>query len=80
MLLEMNPAVQPTKQLEAATKRPVRWTLTPNALTPYQATIDQAHWQIQLNDFPAEALYTLLIDNQPAGDLEDWPAAWHRPN
>ena len=79
MLLEMNQAVQPAKQLDAAMKRPVHWALTTNALRPYQASVDQAHWQLQVNDFPAEPLYTLLINNQPIGHLDDWPAAWERP-
>ena len=80
MLLEMKPAVQPTKQLDAATIRPMRWTLTTDALIPYEATVGPANWQLQVNDFPAEPLYTLLINNQPSGDLDDWPTAWHRPN
>jgi hypothetical protein len=79
MLLEMNPAVQPAKQLDAATKRPIQWALTVDALTPYQAQVDQSHWRLQVNDFPAEALYTLLIDGQPVGDLDEWPEPWQRP-
>ena len=31
-------------------------------------------------DFPAEALYTLFINGQPVGDLEEWPATWQRPS
>ena len=76
MLLEMKPAVQPTKQLDAATIRPMRWTLTTDALIPYEATVGR---QLQVNDFPAEPLYTLLINNQPIGHLDDWPVAWKRP-
>ena len=83
MLLEtqtMNHAVQPAKQIDAATRRKIQWMLTGNPQAPYTAPVDGTEWRIQVNDFPAEALYTLLIDNQPIGDLEEWPAAWQRPN
>jgi hypothetical protein len=33
---------------------------------------------IRINDFPAEPLYTLLIDGKEVEDLEDWPSAWVR--
>ncbi len=83
MLLEtetMNYAVQPAKQIDASTGRKIQWTLTGNAETPYIAAVDAGEWRIQVNDFPAEALYTLFIDGQPAGELEEWPAAWQRPS
>jgi hypothetical protein len=34
---------------------------------------------IRVNDFPAEPLYTLLVDGEEVEDLEDWPEAWTRP-
>jgi hypothetical protein len=46
---------------------------------PYQAIIDGRRWEIRVNDFPAEPLYTLMIDGQEALDLEDWPTLWKRP-
>ena len=45
---------------------------------PYQAMIDGRRWEIRVNDFPAEPLYTLIIDGQEALDLEDWPSLWKR--
>ena len=83
MLLEtqtMNHAVQPAKQIDAAMRRKIQWASTGNPQAPYTAPVDGTEWRIQVNDFPAEALYTLLIDNHPIGDLDDWPSAWHRPN
>lgn len=81
MLLEtMNYAVQPAKQLDAATRRKIQWALTGNPHTPYSAPVDGAEWRLQVNDFPAEALYTLFINGQPVGDLEEWPATWQRPS
>jgi hypothetical protein len=32
-----------------------------------------------VNDFPAEPLYTLIVDGVDRDDLEDWPSAWTNP-
>ena len=45
----------------------------------YEAEVEGRRWQVQVNDFPAEALYTLLIEGTPAEELEAWPEAWIRP-
>ncbi len=34
---------------------------------------------MRVNDFPAEPLYSLLVNGQVAYDLEDWPERWLRP-
>ena len=46
---------------------------------PYTAEVDGQHLAIYLGDFPAEDLYTLLVENVPTTALNDWPAAWVRP-
>lgn len=58
---------------------PIQWERGCNAEFPYAATIDGQRWQIRVNDFPAEPLYTLMIDDAPVLDLEDWPSLWRRP-
>jgi hypothetical protein len=58
---------------------PVVWRRTASAEHPYEAEVDGRRWTIRVNDFPAEALYTLLVDGEPVEDLEEWPAAWRRP-
>ena len=57
----------------------VDWQPGPDAEHPYRADVDGAHWLLRLNDFPAEPLFTLVIDGVDVGDLESWPAAWQRP-
>jgi hypothetical protein len=63
---------------EAASRR-VEWRRTGSAERPYEAEIDGRRWTVRVNDFPAEPLYTLFIDGVQAGDLDQWPAAWLRP-
>ncbi len=58
---------------------PIQWQRTDDGEFPYQAIIDGQRWTIRVNDFPAEPLYMLMIDGQPALDLEDWPSVWIRP-
>jgi hypothetical protein len=59
--------------------RPVAWRRTASAEHPYEADVDGQRWTVRVNDFPAEALYTLLVDGAPVEDVEAWPAAWTRP-
>ena len=40
------------------------------------AEIDGAKWDIRINNFPDEILYTLLIDGVEIYDFDDWPTAW----
>ena len=59
-------------------KRDVRWTQTGDALVPYRAAVGTAQWQVRVNDFPDEPMYTLLIDGSDSGSFDDWPASWTR--
>lgn len=59
--------------------RNVVWHKTENPEFPYLASIDNESWEIRINDFPAESLYTLLIDGSSVLDFDDWPESWQRP-
>jgi len=63
----------------AETERPVAWRSTSSAEIPYEADVDGRRWSLRVNDFPAQPLYTLLVDGAPVVDVETWPAAWRRP-
>jgi hypothetical protein len=59
---------------------PIVWEETGGGEFPYRATLAGQTLTIRINDFPAEPLYTLLIEGKEVEDLEDWPSAWVRPN
>jgi hypothetical protein len=35
-------------------------------------------WHVRVNNFPDDALYTLLIDGREVGDFDEWPPLWVR--
>ena len=55
------------------------WRRGESALLPYVAEIEGRRWEVRVNDFPEESLYTLLIEGEPAETLEAWPEPWVRP-
>lgn len=57
---------------------PVRWHRTGKGEFPYAARVDGAAWEIRVNDFPAEALYTLIVAGREVADYDEWPPLWQR--
>lgn len=66
--------------------RQITWTHTgPSERTPdnflvYRATVDGASWQLRMNDFPAEDLYTLIVNGEDVTSFNNWPSIWIRPD
>ncbi|HEY0986983.1 MAG TPA: hypothetical protein VGD80_08025 [Kofleriaceae bacterium] len=56
------------------------WHAAPDAEHPYETRFAGQRWQVRLNDFPAEVLYSLLIDGREVARFNDWPAAWLKPD
>lgn len=55
------------------------WRQTGDMNTPWEAGVAVGHqWQVRLNDFPDEYMYSLLIDGSLIGDFQEWPQAWDR--
>lgn len=52
------------------------WTRTGNGEFPLRGEIGDRPALVRVNDFPAEPLYSVIIDGQNVGNLEDWPATW----
>ncbi|GAB6042077.1 hypothetical protein [Endothiovibrio diazotrophicus] len=63
----------------ARAAREIPWRRTDDPEHPFTAEVDGACWSIRLNDFPAEPLYSLLIDGEVVAHFDDWPAHWQRP-
>jgi hypothetical protein len=61
------------------TDRPIAWEHTGDGELPYRAEVGGAELLVRVNDFPAEPLYSLLVNGQLECDLEDWPERWVRP-
>jgi hypothetical protein len=59
--------------------QPVGWRETGDSLIPWEAIVLGKRWQVRLNDFPEERLYSLLVDGVVVEEFNDWPAAWERP-
>lgn len=59
--------------------RSITWARNNSAEFPYEIRTDGHHWQIRINDFPAEPMYTLLIDGKETESFDDWPTLWKKP-
>lgn len=57
----------------------VAWRRGPDAEWIADAEVEGRRWQVRLGDFPAEPLYTLVVDGEPLLSFDEWPAAWRRP-
>jgi len=61
-------------------KSAIHWTLTGDALVPYESKVGPLRMRIRLNDFPDKQLYTLLIGGREWVSFDDWPTSWTRPH
>lgn len=57
----------------------ITWNSTGNPVYPYRAVHAGKELLIRLNDFPAQQLYTLLVDDKEIADFDDWATGWNRP-
>lgn len=66
-------------QLRVALRTGVAWTRTNDVDRPFSAIVNGETWALRLGDFPAEPLYTLLVNGAEVGSFDTWPVAWTRP-
>jgi hypothetical protein len=57
----------------------VAWRRTGKGEHPYEAEVDGERWVLRVNDFPAEPMYTVLVEGVEVEDVESWPEGWRRP-
>lgn len=77
-------AAEPTTPSEMLPMHPllttsVVWQSTADPFFPYAAQVQDEWWEIRLNDFPAEPMYTLMVEGNARLDFETWPRCWYRP-
>ena len=59
-------------------KTAVDWVPTGDTVTPWRAEMGFQLWEVRVNDFPEENLYTLLVDGEEVESFDDWPASWRQ--
>ena len=63
----------------AVLRRKIQWSLTGEPTRPFEATFGGKRLVVQINDFPADHLYTLIVEEKPVLSFDDWPDLWLRP-
>lgn len=64
--------------VQARLNQRVIWRRTGDLFIPWTSQVDGETWEVRINDFPDEYMYSLLIDGALIGDFHDWPAKWDR--
>jgi hypothetical protein len=59
-------------------RRHIDWRRSDDAEFPYVTEIDGKSARLRINDFPAEPLYTIIVDDREVGHIDDWPQTWSR--
>jgi hypothetical protein len=60
-------------------KQKLSWVKTTDVLHPLRSTADGKQLRVRIGDFPEESMYTLIVDDQPVMEFDDWPKNWARP-
>jgi hypothetical protein len=75
----MSTAAQPAPDFRSLLETSISWTDTGEMEIPWRALTGGHKLAVRLNDFPDEALYSLLVDGSAVADFDEWPADWTRP-
>jgi hypothetical protein len=74
----MATAAQPAPDFRALFQTAIAWTANDDPEIPWTASLGGHALAVQLNDFPADNLSTLFVDDNPVGAFDDWPLNWQR--
>jgi len=58
--------------------REVSWRATDDVQHPWATEVGGKRWQVRINDFPDDLMYSLVIAGASVGDFHDWPGSWRR--
>ena len=67
---------RPIRSLRDCSRLAVVWYPTNDPIQPFHAEVGGESWRLRIDDFPAEHLYTLLINSKEVGAFDDWPKNW----
>lgn len=66
------------KSIRTYLDQPIRWRRGADAEYPYECIYDGESLRVKVNDFPAEHLYSLLVNDNEFASFDDWPISWVR--
>jgi hypothetical protein len=64
--------------LAALLRMTLVWEPTKDVDVPWRARAGSNACTLRLGDFPAEPLYTVLVDGRELGTVDEWPATWSK--
>lgn len=67
-----------TPALGALLARELTWEATDEVEYPWGTMVEGERWQVRLNDFPDDFMYSLVIEGAVVGDFHDWSETWRR--
>jgi uncharacterized protein YjaG (DUF416 family) len=70
--------VYTTPELGGLLALEVSWEDTGDPEYPWAAEVERENWQVRLNDFPDDFMYSLIANGREVGDFHDWPGSWKR--
>ncbi|WP_139347265.1 MULTISPECIES: hypothetical protein [unclassified Herbaspirillum] len=58
-------------------EKPLRWIENPTDVRLIRFVLaSNSAWEIRLNDFPEEPMYTLIVEGKEVLNFTEWPDKW----
>ncbi len=57
----------------------IQWEKGKDAVYPFCAKVENQDWQIKVNDYPEQEMFTLIINDKEIINFNNWPKNWHKP-
>src|SRR5258708_1527623 len=70
--------VLPPSTIDGFLRTRVEWVGTTDPELQWRTQAGPDTWTVRVNDFPANRLYTLLINGEELGSFDEWPREWSR--
>ncbi len=63
--------------MDEALARKLSWRKTSDVNHPWETVVDGHTWRLRLGDYPAEDLFTLIVDGREIGSFNNVPKTWN---